>query len=345
MPRDRGTRVRVERGIYQDAIGYELQVMVQGQRRAQRLPLTSTRAQLRAALARLTAELSKQATRSTATARGTLAADAPRYLAAVQSMPSYQDRRRDIETWVAVLGDRRRSEISAADVATHLHRWRQSGLAASTCNHRRTALSQLYHVLDGAQAPDPALAAAKFPEEAPLPRAIPLHAVAAILRHMDKAGESRSRLAMMAYTGMAPAEIMRLRPEDVQLADGVVVARARRKGKGAAPRVIPLTRRAKAALRVFMRLQAWGAFSTPSLHHAFRRACKRAGYDQTGWRPYDLRHTFGTEVVLAGFDEKAAQELLGHASAATTARYTLAAAHARALAAVAAMDRPRRRVP
>jgi integrase/recombinase XerC len=342
MPRTRGPRTRLERGIYQDSRGYELQVMVAGQRRSQRLPLGTSRAQLRATLAALVTDLRRQAPTTAAVGRATLAADAPRYLAAVRAMPSYSDRRRDIEAWVAVVGDRPRHGLSSADIATQLHRWRQAGAAAQTCNHRRTALSQLYAVLDGRDAPNPARAVPKFPTPAPLPRALPVGAVRAILRQLRKDGKTRARLAVIASTGVSHAELGRLRPADVQLEAGVLLVGSRRKGKGSAPRLIPLTRRAKAALRLFVRLQCWGRFSRSSLHKAFRRACVAAGYGDTDWRPYDLRHTFGTEVVLATGDERAAQVLLGHASLSTTSRYTLGAAQARAAAAIAAMDRARR---
>lgn len=336
MPRS--PRTRIERNIYQDASGYELSVMVNGERRPMRMPLGSTRQQLRAALAQLRAGLQRTSARQ---ATGTLAADAPRYLAAVRSMPSYQDRQHHIEQWVAVFGDRRRDTLTAADIAAQLHRWRATGKAAQTCNHLRTALSQLYTVLDGPDATNPARQVRKFPTEPPLPRALPMPAVTAILRRLRKDGKTRARLAVIAYTGMGHAELRRLQAEDVRLDEGVVIARARRKGSGAAPRVIPLTRRARAALRLFVRLDAFGPFSRSSMHTAFRRACDNAGYGDTDWRPYDLRHTFGTEVVLASGDERAAQVLLGHSTLGTTARYTLGAAQARAAAAVAAMDKRR----
>ena len=338
MPRDRGARVRVDVGIYRDATGHEVQVMVDGRRKAERFALSCTKGQLRAERERMRVELRASAPHTRRAVAGTLAADASRYLQAVRSMPSYQDRARDIETWIGVFGDKPRDTIQPVDVATQLHAWRHAGKAAQTCNHLRTALSQLYARLDGPDARNPARAVRKFPTEAPLPRAIPQRAVTAILRHMRKDGKTRARLAVIASTGMGHAELRRLQPADVQLKAGHVVARARRKGAGSAPRVIPLTRRARAALRLFVRLDAFGSVGRSSMHKAFRRACRAAGYGDMDWRPYDLRHTFGTAVVLASGDEKAAQILLGHASASTTGRYTLGAAQVRAQAAITAMD-------
>ena len=66
-----------------------------------------------------------------------------------------------------------------------------------------------------------------------------------------------------------------------------------------------------------------GPFSTSSAWRSFQRACAKLGL--AGLRPYDLRHSFGTAVYAATGDLRATQKLLGHASRATTDRYTLAA--------------------
>ena len=65
------------------------------------------------------------------------AADATRYLAAVQAMPTYRDRERDIGEWVDVFGERTRANLTSTEIRTHLQRWRASGLAAATCTAGR----------------------------------------------------------------------------------------------------------------------------------------------------------------------------------------------------------------
>ena len=60
------------------------------------------------------------------------------------------------------------------------------------------------------------------------------------------------------------------------------------------------------------------AMSDQALYHRLQRIGERAG---VGFAPHDLRRTFCLDVIDATGDLRAAQELLGHASPNTTARY------------------------
>lgn len=98
----------------------------------------------------------------------------------------------------------------------------------------------------------------------------------------------------------------------------------------AKPRIIALTEEILGPLRQWQQ-EAQGAhiFVTPrgvpwtrrNLDQAFRRVRKAAGLppDLT---PYCFRHRFGTVAILSGLTERETGDLMGHASSASTRRYT-----------------------
>jgi len=88
--------------------------------------------------------------------RDTLAADVPRYMRIMRrrlAAPKHRDH--EIGTWLPSFGDRRRHTIETEEIRRQIVEWEEEGLAASTINHRLSALSQLFVVLDGDRAHNP----------------------------------------------------------------------------------------------------------------------------------------------------------------------------------------------
>jgi integrase len=325
MPR-RSRRHRVARGIFRDDMGYAVRVEVEKHREEKRYPLTADVKAMKAWQEERRVELRRRHKARTATP-GSFADDARRYLEAVKAMPSYVMRKADIERWSAEFGNRRRHTVNGAEIAAVLHRWatqpRAKGkkpYAASTVNHRRTALLHLYTLLDGPTAENPVRAIKKFREPDPAPRGYDYPTIRRILTHMS--GKSAARAAVLAFTGIPPAQLMAIEPEHVNWPQAHVWVHGRRKGGGTVSRYYPLTSAAVEAFRELDAVNGWGRYSTSSLRKAFRRACVAAGV--AIGRPYDLRHSFATEVYRVS-DEGAAQVLLDHRDRRTTRRYTVGA--------------------
>lgn len=268
----------------------------------------------------------------------TFADDVRLYLAQVTSMTTYAERERDVGLWLDALGrDRDRKSITASEVRTQLEAWRKDGYAASTCNHKRTALMHLFTVLDGRRAPNPAADVPRYREPQAPPRALSMPAVRAILAAMPEC-QTKARLLVMAWTGWPQKQIANLQPSDIAWKKAVFI-RGRSKGQGVPGMWLPVLPQGWTALRLFKKLGCWGAFSTSSMRMSFRRAAARVLKDKHTTKaisaeiaditPYQLRHSFGTLVSGVTGDDRAVQTLMLHSDIRQTHRYTSATVNSR----------------
>lgn len=261
--------------------------------------------------------------------------DATVYLAAVASMPTYAERKAHIDEWIAVFGKQLRDTITAEQIRAQLHAWRQTK-AASTVNHRRTALMHLFRVLDGKAAANPVKDAPKFSEPSPFPRAVSAAAIAKLIAAIPP-GPDRARAMVLAYAGIPHAQIHKIEPSHVDVKARTVIVHGRRKGQGTAASVRRLTRKGAQAFQMMKRTKAWGPFSRWDFRKVILAACEQAKIDPP-LRPYDLRHFFGTELYRRSGDMRAVQVLMGHSTPALTHRYTLGATDPRVEAAIDQWD-------
>jgi integrase/recombinase XerD len=145
----------------------------------------------------------------------------------------------------------------------------------------------------------------------------------------------RAALETLYATGCRASEVVGLRPVDVDLKRGV----ARCVGKGNKERQVPLGSRAIDALTAYLmrdrpllvlrKPQTAAIFVSKSgnpmsrmgLWQVVKRHAQAAGL-QVNVSPHTLRHSFATHLLAGGADLRAVQEMLGHASIATTQIYT-----------------------
>jgi integrase len=369
MPR-RGHRVRLERGIFRDASGIAVTAKIgsgQTARQAERrFPLRTSIAQLRKVREQLRVQLRLRA--PLPAAPGTLGADVPEYLKTVRES-ARANATILLGHWLtAGFRSTSRHAITALDVRQQLTAWSDQGCAASTVNHRRTALMSLYRVLDGADGRNPVRAVPRIPEDNEEARGFSYALVDAILAQLPDQGrptgkgtgtrptvsQTKARLRVMAYTGLPQSVLARIESHHLHL-DGEAPsldAMPRRKGKRTRPQTIPLIPQAVDAFTALLEANALGSFSTDSMVATFRRAVAKARAAWTrkeleagtrrAWplpdnlRPYDVRHAFGTETYRRTGDLRATADLMLHADIRTTMRYARAAVSERAQRAVLA---------
>lgn len=249
--------------------------------------------------------------------------DIARYLKAVAGMPSFRHRQDDLELWRATFGrGRPRATITAVDIRQQLEAWRADGYAASTLNHRRTALMSLWTVLDGPEAPNPARQVPRYrAETAPLVLPTVRQATRAV-RAVRRGSATRARLELMLWTGWPHMQIERL--TEAQVRDAIqrkqITLVGRRKGGGTREATLPLLPQAVAALRGFHRADAYGAFSRDSMRKSLHLACDALKISR--FHPYTLRHLFLNVVALATKDDRVVATLGQHTDLRQTRRYT-----------------------
>lgn len=227
----------------------------------------------------------------------------------------------------ALGGARPRRGIKARELTWALNAWKASGLAAAMCNRRRTALMHLWHRLDGKSAKNPLRDVPRFKEPSALPRGRPFRLLERVFAAMQPS-PSRARLKAIAYLAIAHSELKRVdRTQHWNRQAGTLVITGREKGEGTPTRVIKLTTKGTAALHELDRQHAWGPFSNSTLGRRWHAAIARVRLvepDFPAIRPYDLRHSMGTEIYRLTRDLKAVKEYLGHASLKTSERYMVA---------------------
>jgi len=261
--------------------------------------------------------------------------------------------RRDLETWLNYC---RRTKVDPAkadggDVTDFLASLREGRppaskpLAPSSVARMLVALRSLYRFLvrEDYLTGDPTGTIGSPKQPKSLPKAIRLDEVESLLGAPadDLLGRrDRAILETLYGAGLRISELVGLDVDDVDLDASTVLVRA---GKGSKSRRVPLGS---------MAIKAVGAYTTQSRPPLIARARGSGGRSalflnarggrlsrQGCWKilktyarraalsdkvsPHTLRHSFATHMLDAGADIRVVQELLGHASLATTQVYTL----------------------
>ncbi|MGM0517958.1 MAG: tyrosine recombinase XerC [Pseudomonadota bacterium] len=150
----------------------------------------------------------------------------------------------------------------------------------------------------------------------------------------DAAREARDHCLFewLYGSGLRLSEVVSLNLDDVDPAAGQV----RVTGKRDKTRIVPVGRKAAAALAAWLPLRArWADPEEPALFISRRgrrltprsvqlrldRLSRRAGLSEP-LHPHQLRHAFATHVLESSGDLRAVQEMLGHESLSTTQIYT-----------------------
>lgn len=258
--------------------------------------------------------------------------------------------RRDLGRYVAFLGERRIDALQGVgeeDIAAFVGHLSSSEYApekryqASSVARALAAVRSLHRFLvregDADDDPTEGVIRPKVPKN--LPNPLTVDEVAALLAAPGDAAPPAIRDTAMLETlygaGLRISELVALDVDDVDADEGSV----RVIGKGNRERIVPLGRYAVAALGSYLTRarpvmvgrrsgaalflnQRGGRLTRQGATNIIQAAARRAGIRKKV-TPHMLRHSFATHLLEGGADVRVVQELLGHASVASTQIYTL----------------------
>jgi integrase/recombinase XerD len=236
--------------------------------------------------------------------------------------------------------------VDEGTVARYVAHLRSGGLAPASVARAMVAVRSLHRflVVEGSSPSDPTAGLRPPPVPQGLPKALSEEEIGSLLAAVTGEGpvarRDRAVLELLYGTGMRISELTGLSLPDVAVDDQLV----RVLGKGNKERLVPLGRYARQALDSWLGPGGRGAMvngrgvrraDSAALFLNFRggrltrqgawgivrRYGRRVGLDGK-LTPHVLRHSCATHMLDHGADIRVVQELLGHASIATTQVYT-----------------------
>ena len=260
--------------------------------------------------------------------------------------------RRDLTAYTAYLTRQKRAleDVTEADVERYVATQQRAGKAATSIARSLVAVRSLHRFLseEGRIDRNPAadVESPKVPQGLPKPlsEAEVESLLASVVGNGPLERRDRAILEVLYGTGIRISELVGLSLGDVDLGDRVM----RVFGKGSHERVVPVGRLAADAMKDWLASSGRGALvperwakrgdaEAVFLNARGGRLSRQGAWgivrvhaDRVGLgdrlSPHVLRHSCATHMLDHGADIRVVQELLGHASVATTQVYTLVSA-------------------
>jgi integrase/recombinase XerC len=229
--------------------------------------------------------------------------------------------------------------VSTSDLRAWMARERGRGLSARSLSRALSAVKGFHAWLAESRGlPAPAVSATRGPRvKQRLPRPVEAGAARALMETVEAqslepwvAARDLAVVTLLYGCGLRISEALGLRQGQAPLGEAVRIT-----GKGGRERVVPVLPVAAAAVERYRALCPWaprpsgplfvgqrgGPLNPRSVQRAVQAARLQLGLPATA-TPHALRHSFATHLLEAGGDLRTIQELLGHASLATTQVYT-----------------------
>jgi len=221
-----------------------------------------------------------------------------------------------------------------------------NGIAAASSARKLSAIRQFHKFLaaDDIRADDPTRIIASPKARRSLPKVLSIEEIGRLLQlaeseiELDGVTDGQRAMSHRLYlllellyaTGMRVSELVSLKRVQVMRDASFLTIR----GKGAKERIVPLTDRARDAVKAYVTtLETGSPWLFPAggetgylSRQVFARELKglaaRAGIGAARISPHVLRHAFASHLLAGGADLRVVQTLLGHSDISTTQIYT-----------------------
>ncbi|MFN3399723.1 MAG: tyrosine recombinase XerC, partial [Ferrovibrio sp.] len=229
--------------------------------------------------------------------------------------------------------------LRLADFRAYLSHRRNDGVGATSLARNLSAIRSFFRRLQKDGRIDNAAAnlvrTPKRPHSVPKPLAV--QAARQVIEAVDEGdtlpwlqARDAAILTLLWGAGLRLGEALGLNGEDTPKGDSLTVT-----GKGNKQRLVPILPVVRDAIAAYVKLCPYAISSGTPLFYGARgkrldpaivqkvmRNTRRALNLPETATPHALRHSFATHLLAGGGDLRTIQELLGHASLATTQRYT-----------------------
>ena len=224
------------------------------------------------------------------------------------------------------------NRVKTSDVRSFLHHLRSEREYAAVSLHRKICCLRTFYaflsregILD--QNPMERIESPKTPKS--LPKTL---SVSETKKLLESASTQRNKaiLYTLYSTGIRVSELVNLNIDDIEFKNNLIKIRS---GKGRKDRVVPLAPVAAKELEIYISSKEitnndpvftnskGSRLTTRTIERVVQRTREVAGIT-TKVTPHVLRHAFATHLIENQVDIRVIQELLGHASLATTQIYT-----------------------
>ncbi len=231
---------------------------------------------------------------------------------------------------------------------THVHRemiqdWlvdgHSQGLAPATLARRLSALKSLFtFALRQKLCTENPVAGIRAPKLGKrLPKTLPQHQTQTLLKSTNRKFDARelALLALLYGCGLRVSEVVGVNLHDLSINFRNQVGEVRVLGKGNKERIVPLPEVAVALIENWLQersnllpkedalfINRFGKrLSVRSVQRMLKSRALETGTN-ANITPHQLRHSFATDMLSGGANLRTIQQLLGHASLATTEHYT-----------------------